>query len=172
MAGLELLMKQLVCQPLNREAFAGFGSVIEAAGARVEMINDGSTKRHSDLATLDLRAPQSDPVISLYEAVARVFPLRLLKLERHRQASQVFLPLGRHRFIVVVAPGTQEPDWQGVAAFVSAPGQGISLRRGCWHHGLIALNDGDRFAVIEGGDYRHDTVEVDAPWELELLGPA
>ena len=172
MAGAGLLMRKLTCRPLDRAAFAPFGTVIEAAGARVDLINDGSTRRYSDLASVDLRGPARDPVIGLYEASARRFPLRLLRLERHAQASQVFIPLGVHRFIVVVAPGDEAPGWAGLAAFASAPGQGVCLKRGCWHHGLVALGDGDRFVVIEGGDYRNDTVEVDAPETIELVAPA
>ncbi|MEO6269601.1 MAG: ureidoglycolate lyase [Lautropia sp.] len=164
-------MKQLNVQRLSREAFADYGSVIEAAGVPVDIINAGTTRRHSDLARLDLLAPGSDPVISIYEASARVFPLRLHTLERHSQASQVFLPLGPHRFIVVVAPGAQAPQWDQTVAFLSEPGQGICLRRGCWHHGLISLSDDARFAVIEGGDYRNDTVETDAPLEIVLQSP-
>lgn len=165
-------MRQLACRPLDRQAFAQFGAVIDATGARVDLINEGSTRRYSDLASLDLRGPARDPVIGIYEASARNFPLRLLRLERHAQASQMFMPLGMHRFIVVVAPGALTPDWSGIAAFISAPGQGVCLRRGCWHHGLVALGDGDQFAVIEGGDYRNDTLEVDAPEAIELIGPA
>jgi ureidoglycolate lyase len=170
-------MRQVICQPLEQAAFARFGSVIDAAGTAAQSINDGTTRRYSDLARLDLRGPSSDPVVSVYEASARAFPLRLLRLERHAQAAQVFLPLGPHRFIVVVAPamsapGTNAPDWLQIAAFVSLPGQGVSLERGCWHHGLIALADGDRFAVIEGGDYRNDTTEVTAPEAVVLLPPS
>ena len=73
-----------------------------------------------------------------------------------------------HRFVVVVAPGKETPDWAALRAFVTKPGSGVALQRGCWHHGLIALGDGDRFAVIEGGDYRADTEEVAAPRPIEL----
>jgi ureidoglycolate lyase len=72
------------------------------------------------------------------------------------------------RFIVVVAPGEDEPDWRQLAAFVTEPGQGISVGRGCWHHGLIAVGDGDRFAVIEGAGYRTDTEEAAAMEEIWL----
>ena len=152
-------------------ALAPFGTPIDPDAARPERINDGTTLRHSDLASLDLRAPDRDPVLGIYVARARRFPLRIARLECHRQAAQVFLPLGAHRFIVVVAPGTDAPDWSGVQAFITAPAQGVNLGRGCWHHGLIALADGDRFAVIEGGNYRADTVEADAPEAMEILAP-
>jgi ureidoglycolate lyase len=160
-------MRRLRPEPLEAAAFAPFGTVIEARGS-AEAINDGSTQRFSDLATLDLRAPGRDPALGIYVAAARAFPLRIAKLERHRQAAQVFLPLGSQRFIVVVAGGHGAPQWQGLRAFLSTPGQGVSLARGCWHHGLVALGDGDRFAVIEGGDYRRDTEEVDAPGPIDL----
>jgi ureidoglycolate lyase len=50
-------------------------------------------------------------------------------------------------------------------------GEGVALRRGCWHQGLVALGDGDRFAVIEGGNYRDDATEVRAPFALVLAAP-
>jgi ureidoglycolate lyase len=165
-------MRRLEAREITAASFASFGTLIDGEARAAETINDGTTQRHSDLASLDLRAPGRDPVLGIYVAQARRFPLRIAKLERHRQAAQVFLPLGAHRFIVVVAPGDDTPDWARMRAFITAPGQGVSLARGCWHHGLIALADGDRFAVIEGGDYRRDTVEVDAPEALDLAAPS
>lgn len=159
-------MRRLHARPITAAAFAPFGTLIDAAAKSPEAINDGTTRRHSDLATLDLR----DPVLGIYVAQARRLPLRITKLERHREAAQVFLPLGDHRFIVLVAQGADAPDWQRIEAFITGPGQGVSLRRGCWHHGLVALGDGDRFAVLEGGNYRADTVEAAAPEAIELAG--
>jgi ureidoglycolate lyase len=165
-------MRRLQAREISAAAFAPFGILIDADAKVPEAINDGTTRRHSGLASLDLRAPGRDPVLGIYVAQARRFPLRIAKLERHRQAAQVFLPLGAHRFVVVVASGKDTPDWAGVEAFITAPGQGVSLNRGCWHHGLIALADGDRFAVIEGGGYRSDTEEKVAPQAFELAAPA
>ena len=168
MAGTRLL---IVPVEITAEAFAPFGTLIDTAAVTPEAINDGTTLRHSDLAALDLRGSERDPVIGIYVASARRFPLGIAKLERHRRASQVFLPLGGHRFVVVVAPGKETPDWSALRAFVTTPGSGVALRRGCWHHGLIALGGGDRFAVIEGGDYRADTHELAAPRPIELAAP-
>ena len=153
------------------DVFAPFGTVIETRGHVPEAINEGTTQRFADIASLDLRAPGRDPVLGIYVARARRFPLAIRKLERHAQASQVFLPLGMHRFVVVVAPGVDEPDWNALHAFVTEPGQGLALHRGCWHHGLVALRDGDRFAVLEGADYRRDTLEMEAPVAIELGEP-
>jgi ureidoglycolate lyase len=165
MAGTRLLIAPV---EITAAAFAPYGTLIDAASVKPEAINDGTTMRHPDLAALDLRGSDRDPVIGIYVASARRFPLAIAKLERHRRASQVFLPLGNHRFVIVVAPGTDTPDWTTLRAFVTTPGSGVALHRGCWHHGLVALGDGDRFAVIEGGDYRADTEEVAAPRPIEL----
>jgi len=164
-------MRRVVPVPLDAATFMQFGNVIDAESRPAEPINDGTTQRHSDLASLDLRAPDRDPVIGIYVARARAFPLRIAKLERHREATQLFMPLGNQRFVIVVAPGIDSPRWDAVAAFLTKPGQGIALKRGCWHHGLVALDDGDRFAVIEGGNYRRDTEEVAASEPIELAAP-
>ena len=170
MAGLGFLDRSLVAAPLDARSFANFGDVIDPARVVPEPINDGTTRRHSDLAQLDVAA-RGNPVLSIYVASARAFPLAIARLERHREASQVFLPLGMHQFIIVVAPGLDAPEWQNVRAFITAPGQGVALKRATWHHGLIALGEGDRFAVIEGANYREDTTEVPAPSGITLLRP-
>jgi ureidoglycolate lyase len=164
-------MRRIVTQPLERSAFAAFGTVIDPSLAMPEAINGGTTRRYPDLARLDVRGGGGDPVLGIYVAAARGFPLRLKALERHREAAQVFIALGPQRFVVVVAPGDAAPDWERLGAFVTGPGQGVVLRRGCWHHGLVALNDGDRFAVIEGANYRADTELAAAPSAFELAAP-
>lgn len=163
-------MRRIEARSIDAARFAPFGTVIDIAGKAGERINDGTTMRYPDLASLDVCAT-GNPVLGIYVAQARRLPLAIAKLECHRQAAQVFLPLGAHRFIVVVAPGLDSPDWDAIEAFVTGPGQGVSLNRGCWHHGLVALGDGDRFAVIEGASYRADTREVAAPLPLELVLP-
>ena len=159
-------MRRLRAAPADAAAFAAFGELVDATARAAEAINDGTTQRFADLATLSLQG--RDAVIGLYVAQARRFPLRIARLERHRLASQAFLPLGAHRFIVVVAPGGEAPEWHGLRAFLTGPGQGVVLRPGCWHHGLVALGDDHRFAVVEGADYRRDTVEAEAPEPVEL----
>lgn len=164
-------MRRIACQSVTAENFFRFGPMIDAKGATPEFINDGTTERFPDLASFDPGVQAASPVIGINLANARTFPLRITKLERHRQASQVFIPLGMHRFVVVVAPGRETPDWEQVTAFLTSPGQGISLHRGTWHHSLVALNDADRFAVIEGGNYRVDTEEHPAQEERWLDDP-
>jgi ureidoglycolate lyase len=165
-------MLRIQSRSIEAKEFSRFGVVIDARGATPELINEGTTQRFPDLAAFDPGDSPASPAIGIYLAATRSFPLRIARLERHRQASQAFIPLGMHSFVMVVAPGGKSPDWEQIRAFVTAPGQGISLHRGTWHHGLVALNDADRFAVIEGGNYRADTQEIIAPEELWLDGPA
>ena len=172
MAGAELLMRSLPCLPIDSLAFARFGAVVDSAGKTSEPINAGTTRRYADLASLDVcDGNGNDPRLHLYVASARHFPLKLERLERHCRGSQVFIPLDRQSFVIVVAPGLDEPEWEAMQAFVTEPGQIITLNRGCWHHGLVALNDGDRFAVIETGAYRSDTEEKEAPGPIFLAAP-
>jgi len=99
-------MRRIACHSVTAENFSRFGLVVDAEGATPEFINEGTTKRFPDLASFDTGVQAASPVIGIYLANARTFPLRIAKLERHRQASQVFIPLGMHRFVVVVAgPG-------------------------------------------------------------------
>ena len=171
MAGPGFLSRALVAAPLDARSFANYGEVIDVDARAPEAINDGTTQRHADLVRMDVLGRGGDPVLGVYVARARAFPLSIARLERHREASQVFLPLGPHRFIVVVAPGLDAPEWDGIRAFITAPWQGVALKRATWHHGLVALGDGDRFAVIEGANYREDTVEAEASRAITLLRP-
>jgi ureidoglycolate lyase len=165
-------MRRLPCLPIDTLAFARFGALVDIAGKTPEYINAGTTRRYADLASLDVCDDnRHQPRLHLYLASARPFPLKLERLERHSRGSQVFIPLNRQSFVIVVAPGADAPEWAALQSFVTEPGQTIALKRGCWHHGLIALNEGDRFAVIETGAYRSDTEEREAPEPIFLEAP-
>jgi ureidoglycolate lyase len=170
-------MRALPCLPITPLAFAPFGTLVDSTGATSELINAGTTRRYADLASLDLcgddkdKDKDSDPRLHLYVASARTFPLQLERLERHRQGSQVFIPMNWQSFVIVVAPGLDEPEWDAMQAFATHPGQIIALKRGCWHHGLVALNEGDQFAVIETALYRSDTEERTAKEPIFLAAP-
>ena len=48
----------------------------------------------------------------------------------------------------MLAEEQDRPDVATLQAFSVSGGQGITLRAGTWHHGLLALTDGD-FVVLE-----------------------
>jgi len=137
--------------PLTKAAFVPFGDVIEARGARRFEINDGMCARFHDLATLDLTEAGGRPLVSLFRSRAWTPPFALRLLERHPLSSQAFFPLGSEPFLVVVAPPGETPRAESVRAFRTDGRQGVNLRRGVWHHPLIALAEGAEFLVIDRG---------------------
>jgi ureidoglycolate lyase len=134
-------------EPLVADRFAPFGDVIEWREATSQRwINAGTALRLDGLC--DLRGPDANFAISVVRASARALPFRLECLERHNLASQVFLPWSAGRFLVVVAPGTDAPQIDGVRCFAASGRQGVHYRPGTWHHPLISLDAID-FLVID-----------------------
>jgi ureidoglycolate lyase len=137
--------------PLTAAAFAPYGEVIEAPpDARGgTAINQGSTRRHDAAPALDLTRADGRSVLALYVAAARPFPFTAHEIERHRLSEQVFLPFGAaRRCVLLVAPPGPPPAVDALRAFVTDGQQGVRLRAGTWHHGLLALDDGP-WAVLE-----------------------
>jgi ureidoglycolate lyase len=141
-------VNHLPLRPLSREAFAAFGDVIGADGARTVIeINDGTAQRFHDLARIDTASEGGHTVLSLFRAQPRELPFEIVMLERHPLGSQAFVPLAGARYIVVVAEHPEaEPQ-----AFLAGAGQGVNYRPGVWHHPLIALDQNGDFLVIDRG---------------------
>lgn len=153
---------ELGLQPLSAEAFALYGEVIgvpaarahatagkgDAAGPGVRAINGGSSLRFDMPGSLKLHAQGGQPCVAIFRARAQALggPWRLL--ERHRLGTQTFIPLAGARCVVLVARGESAPDPATLAAFTVDGSQGFTLHADTWHHGLIALDEGD-FVVIE-----------------------
>ncbi|MGC3985360.1 MAG: ureidoglycolate lyase [Pseudorhodoferax sp.] len=139
----------LSVQPLGAAAFAPFGTVIAVpAGAAGRPINGGTSQRFDLLDDMALSAQGGRPMLALFRAQARRFPHAVNELERHVLGSQTFVPLGRRRFVLVVAPAASEPDLGALAAFMTDGAQGVVLAPGTWHHALLAVDAGD-FVVVE-----------------------
>lgn len=141
-------MTDLPIEPLTAAAFAPFGEVIEAAGDW-EPANQGMARRYRDLATLDTSLKSGRPALGLFRTQPAPTPITLRLLERHPLGSQAFIPMNADRYLVVVAPGEDAPDLSGLRAFMAAGTQGVSYRRGTWHHPLLALGRVTDFVVID-----------------------
>ena len=136
-------------EPLTSAAFRAFGDVIDASqAAPATPINQGYAERWGDLARIDTALAGGRTMLSIYRARPCPLPFRLRLLERHRLGSQAFIPLGRQAFLVIVAAAHAAPEPRNLRIFRTAPGQGVNLARGVWHHPLAALDAGD-FLVIE-----------------------
>lgn len=138
--------------PLTRESFAPFGDVITADDqAKSFMINNGTTTRYHDLAKVDVGAEGGHTLINIFRAEPYTYPLELTVMERHPLASQAFMPLGVHSFLVVVAKPGPEPAPEDLRAFISDGTMGVNYARGTWHHPVLAMDKITDFMVIDRG---------------------
>ena len=140
-------MRTVRAEPLTADAFAEFGEVIEAAGPPDRLINAGLCGRWHDRAALDFGAG-GRAGISVFRAEPRTLPHLLDLVERHPDGSQGFLPATPAPFLVTVAPDRDGRPGQ-VRAFLTAPGQGVSYRRGTWHGVLTPLAAPGLFWVVD-----------------------
>lgn len=146
-------MKILKAQPLTAAAFAPFGQVIgleatTAASAAHCTINGGNAVRYDLVPDMQLTAQGGAPMLALFRAQARTFPLNIGEMERHVLGSQTFIPLGTQCFVLVVAAAGSPCRAEALQAFITNGQQGVMLAPGTWHHALLAVEGGD-FAVIE-----------------------
>jgi ureidoglycolate lyase len=155
---------ELIPQPLTAEAFRPFGDVIEATNA-YELINNGTTQKFADLARIDVSADGGRTCVSIYRATPYKLPLKIEMLERHPLGTQLFMPLKREPFLIVVAPADAKINPDSLRAFVTNGRQGINYHRGTWHHPLIALDAPSEFLIVDRagqGNCDESTLEVHA----------
>jgi ureidoglycolate lyase len=142
-------MRTLQIEPLTKEAFAAFGDVIETDGSAHFMINNGSTQRFHQLATVETAQPDDQAIISIFSAERLPMPLTVRMLERHPLGSQAFIPLLGKPFLIVVAPIGDAPQSELVRAFRSNGRQGVNYHRGVWHHPVLTIEKRDDFLVVD-----------------------
>jgi ureidoglycolate lyase len=162
-----MVERRLVLRPLTPETFAAYGDVVTSLGRTGSRINTGTSLR-VEMPEPDVLAQGGRPSLNVFRAKAVQFPIEVRELERHRLGSQTFLPLGGTSFVVVVALGDEQPDVQTMAAFQADGTCGVTLRRGVWHHPLLALRDGD-FAVLQRGSAKVDcevASVLPGPWRV------
>ena len=158
----------LPVQRLSREAFAPFGEVIATDGAASFPVNDGRAQRFHDLAAIDALQNGGRAVMSIFRTDPVALPLAVRVLERHILGSQAFVPLHGEPFLVVVAP-TGPDGWpEAPQAFSTDGRQGVSFRRGTWHHPLLALHGRCDFLVVdrEGSGEDCETAELQGDYMI------
>lgn len=140
-------MREMTPEPLAAQAFAPFGSVIEASDAAVKLdINQGHAVRYDRLADIDVADGGGTPIVSLFRARPLAEPL-LRTFERHPLGSQTFVPLSGRPYLVAVAPAGGF-DADQIRLFRAEGDQGVHYRKGVWHHFLLVLDESD-FLVID-----------------------
>lgn len=162
------MARVLVVEALSAQTFAPFGEVIAPeAATRTFTINADSCMRFHDLAPVDCASQEGRPGISLFRADPHTLPIAVTMLERHPLGSQVFMPLSRTPYLVVVS---ESPEARP-RAFLVRDGQGVSYRRGTWHHPLLALDVVSDFLVVDriGPGTNCEVAELAHSWWIEAL---
>jgi ureidoglycolate lyase len=135
-------------EPLTKEAFAPFGSVIQADPASARFINGGNTERFHSLAVVDTVGEGARVVINIFRGQPRAFPYSLAMMERHPLGSQSFSPLDDRPWLAVVAedeggrPGRPR-------VFLASSRQGVNYGRNVWHHPLMTVDAASDFLVVD-----------------------
>ena len=155
-------------QPLNKEVFVPFGTVIETDGAQQISINQGTATRFDAMSPVDVGESGGQPIISLFRGTRRPDPIEIHLLERHPLGSQAFVPLSQYDWLVVVAYDNttgDAPDFSTLVCFKASGFQGVSYNRGTWHHPLLTLQASQDFLVIDrkGDGHNLDEVWHDGP---------
>jgi ureidoglycolate lyase len=139
----------LHAQLLTQQHFAAFGDVIAVTSQNSTLINAGTVQRFDDLTQLDVNEQGGAACVAIFRTAdqAPPTPYRLTMFERHLLGSQTFLPMGAGRCLAVLTLGDTAPDEENIQAFIIEPGQGITLRRGVWHHPLMTLGAADVLVI-------------------------
>ena len=141
-------MKTITACPISQLAFAAYGWLVDATGKPSSAINNGSSQRVDGLTELAFDEHGGKPCLAIFRATARDPAGPWAELERHQLGTQTFIPLNGVRYVMLVSLGSAQPDACTLQAFVVSGHQAVTLRAGIWHHGLLALDDGD-FVVLE-----------------------
>lgn len=138
----------LAIRPLTKDAFAPFGSVIEADPGTMRLINAGNTERYHALARAEAIGEDASIVINIFRGKPRVFPYVVTMMERHPFGSQSFSPIDDRPWLVVVA--ADEDGRPGVPqVFLAGGRQGVNYRRNVWHHPLMTVGKTSDFLVVD-----------------------
>ncbi len=154
-------------EPLTQKAFAEFGDVIEFENSDFFHINNGTTERYHNLATVNAVGKDAMGIISLGRGDAFHLPLNINMLERHPFGSQAWIPFNQTSFVIIVAPNNShdQPDENRIKAFLATGQQGVNYHLGTWHHPLISLHQRGDFIIVDrtGSEANCDEVTLSQP---------
>jgi len=133
---------------ITKENFAIFGDLISRENVNPIDINAGYAKRYNDLANINTSIEAGSPIVSIFSALKRTFPMKIDMMEKHPLGSQAFIPMKETTFLTFVAPVGNSPDINKIRSFIIPPKTGINYKPGIWHFPLISTEDTD-FLVID-----------------------
>ena len=156
---------QIIAEPLNAEVFRPFGQVVEGPA-------EPGRKRFNEFLENARAGAGVDLSIATYEPLV-TWPMQVKELERHPHSSQTFIPIKAARYLVIVAPDKPDgsPDLAGARCFLANGKQGITYRRGLWHHGMTVVDDTAEMAILmwcDGSSGDEEFLDVETRFEVLL----
>ena len=137
---------------ISKNNFAEFGDLISPDGVNPIDINAGYAKRFDNLANINTLANSGKPIVSIFSALKRTFPMKIDMMEKHPLGSQAFIPMKETTFLVFVAPAGDAPEINKIKSFVIPPKMGVNYKPGIWHFPLISTEDTDFIVIDRKGD--------------------
>jgi ureidoglycolate lyase len=136
----------LKARPLTAEVFAPFGVVLTEAGRKRLPINT-----YGDALDLYREDFASDQPVEWFIVNGRPRWNGVLFVERHRQLTQTFIPMGKPVLTVVARPDAKEengfPLLSELHAFLVPGDTAFQIHRGTWHENPMPLADNTRLLV-------------------------
>ena len=133
---------------ITRSNFAAYGDLISSDDIKPMDINAGYAKRFDNLANISVSKDGGKPIVSIFSALKRKFPMKIDMMEKHPLGSQAFIPMNETTFLCFVAPPGESPEIDKLQSFIIPPKTGINYKPGIWHFPLISTEDTD-FLVID-----------------------
>ena len=140
---------------ITKENFLKYGELITTSNNQSKSGNANTAQFYFDLAKIEILGKDTNARLNIIKTTKRNFPLKIDMMEMHPYSSQVFLPYGRTKFIVLVAPGFDKPDLTKIECFVVSNGDGINFNAKIWHCPLTSTLD-ESFIMIDKKDSKEN----------------
>ena len=138
-------------QTITKNNFSLYGDLITIRNKKSEDINNNTTQSFFDLANIEILGDNKNSRLNIFCAKKRIFPLNIDMLEMHPLSSQVFLPMSKCDFLVLVTPANIKPDLNKIEFFKVSNGDGINFKTNVRHFPLISIQDA-KYITIDKKD--------------------
>ncbi len=160
-------MREIKVEMMSPENFKDFGQMIIPTKDKITFSNEFVDHYH-DLASLETLG--RDPVVTFFSTYRR--PFIIDKLERHRNTSEIFFPVGGVA-LMPFAPDLPDgnPDIEKMRVFTCIPGKPFIGGKGVWHIFPFPLEERyEAYNIVEKEIIENDLeiFELDEPVRIIL----
>jgi ureidoglycolate lyase len=154
-------------EPLTPDAFAPFGEVVGVGDSGPLHVEPGMAGPYAQWGTYSIATRDGEELNLDILTRSANRPVEVTRLNRHRLAPQVQVPLNGAPIFIVVAPReldfSRREDLEQVRAFVSDAGVGVNIGIDVWHEGAYPIAGQAALLNLQGKHHPQDTeiVELD-----------